>query len=272
MRMCLRLLLAAMVLLAPVLLSAQTKLSGERVQGGLILGQTTRNSRVFFNKTALRVSKNGDFLFGFGRDAKPSAKLRVIAPDGSEETIALTIKKRDYKIQRINGLPSKMVTPPKSRLDRIRRENVGIAKARKFDTARPHYLSGFTAPAKGPISGVYGSQRVLNGKPRRPHFGIDYAAPEGAPVIAPSDGIVRLAERDLYYTGGTVMLDHGHGLSSAFLHMKSVAVQVGERVSQGQNIGTVGATGRATGPHLDWRVNWFKVRLDPALVLKLWGK
>ena len=114
------------------------------------------------------------------------------------------------------------------------------------------------------ISGVYGSQRILNGKPRQPHYGIDIAAPKGTPVVAPADAVVRLAESDLYYTGGTLILDHGHGLSSAFLHLATVDVRVGESVRRGQKIGTVGSTGRSTGPHLDWRINWFDRRIDPA--------
>ena len=160
-----------------------------------------------------------------------------------------------------------MVTPPKTVLDRIKRENRLIKKARSEDSAVPHFLRGWQWPAKGRISGVYGSQRILNGKPRRPHYGIDIAAPVGTPIVAPSDGIVRLAERDLYYTGGTIILDHGHGLSSAFLHMQRVTVKPGQMVKQGQKIGTLGSTGRSTGPHLDWRINLFGARLDPQLLV-----
>ena len=159
-----------------------------------------------------------------------------------------------------------MVTPPESVLARIKSENAKIAEARAQDRAEPDYLTGFVWPTVGRISGVYGSQRILNGKPRQPHYGIDIAAPAGTPVRAPADGIVTLAEGDLYYTGGTLIIDHGHGLTSAFLHMKDVEVALGQRVRQGERIGTVGSTGRSTGPHLDWRINWFKARIDPSLL------
>ena len=159
-----------------------------------------------------------------------------------------------------------MVTPPESVLARIKRENAKIHAVRMNDRAEPFFEKGWVWPAKGRISGVYGSQRILNGKTRRPHFGVDVAAPVGTKVIAPSDGVVVLAESSLYYTGGTIILDHGHGLTSAFLHMSALAVKTGQRVQQGDLLGAVGATGRATGPHLDWRINWFDRRLDPALL------
>jgi murein DD-endopeptidase MepM/ murein hydrolase activator NlpD len=182
----------------------------------------------------------------------------------SEQTLA--IKPRVYDIQRIDGLAPRMVTPPESVLARIKRENAKIHAARMNDRAEPFFEKGWVWPAKGRISGVYGSQRILNGKARRPHFGVDVAAPVGVKVIAPSDGVVVLAESSLYYTGGTIILDHGHGLTSAFLHMSALAVKAGQRVQQGDLLGAVGATGRATGPHLDWRINWFDRRLDPALL------
>ena len=182
-------------------------------------------------------------------------------------TRTFEIAKRSYNIQRIDGLPPNMVTPSEKELVRIRKENAKIGAVRKVDRPEPLFESGFVWPAKGRISGVYGSQRILNGEPRRPHFGVDVAAPVGTPITAPADGIVVLAEDDLYYTGGTVILDHGHGLTSAFLHMKDVTVQVGQHLAQGGMIGTLGATGRATGPHLDWRMNWFNQRVDPALLV-----
>ena len=180
------------------------------------------------------------------------------------ERTALTVAPRSYDVQRIDGLPPKYVTPPADVLARIRRENAAIRTARMQNRGEALYLSGFDWPARGRISGIYGSQRILNGQPRRPHFGIDIAAPTGTPVVAPADGVVMLADTDHYYTGGTIILDHGHGLSSALLHMETVTVAVGDRLRKGDPMGTVGAGGRATGPHLDWRVNWFDKRLDPA--------
>jgi murein DD-endopeptidase MepM/ murein hydrolase activator NlpD len=170
-------------------------------------------------------------------------------------------------VQRIDGLPPRQVTPPQEVLDRIRVENIEIGKARANDTPQAWFAGGFVWPAIGPISGVYGSQRILNGKPRQPHYGVDVAMPTGTPVRAPAPGRVTLAENDLYFTGGTVILDHGHGVTSAFLHMSKVHVQVGDVLGQGDLLGEIGATGRVTGAHLDWRVNWFKVRIDPELVV-----
>ena len=160
-----------------------------------------------------------------------------------------------------------MVTPSEEDLKRIRRENAWIAGVRRLDTDEPYYRTGFAWPSIGPVTGVYGSQRILNGEPRRPHYGVDIAPGRGAPVYSPADGVIALAEKDLYFTGGTVMIDHGYGITSVMSHLQSVSVAVGQTVRQGDAIGTVGATGRATGPHLDWRVNWFEVRLDPALLV-----
>ena len=180
----------------------------------------------------------------------------------------LEIERRRYDIQRIDGLPKKMVTPPPELLVRIREEGAKVREARAFDTAELDLFVPFAWPAQGPISGVYGSQRILNGEPRQPHFGVDIAASTGTPVRAPAGGDIRLAEPDLYYSGGTVILDHGHGLSSSFLHMSRIDVEVGQRVAQGEVIGAIGATGRVTGAHLDWRMNWFERRLDPALLVE----
>lgn len=242
-------------------------LNGNLTQGGLVFGTVAPGSRVMLDGRTVRVSAAGRFVFGFGRDAPPSAALRVVRPDGAVETRTLSIAPRDYNVQHIEGLPPKMVTPPEDVLARIRRENEMIAAARAQDRAEPLFDSGFIWPAQGIITGVYGSQRVLNGEPRRPHYGIDIAAPAGTPVVSPADAVVTLAETDLYYTGGTLILDHGHGLSSAMLHMKTLSVSVGQRVRQGDPLGTVGAGGRATGPHLDWRINWFDQRVDPAFLV-----
>ncbi len=252
------------VLLAPAMaLAGALSLDGDFTQGGLVYGTTEPGARVSFRGRDMRVSAAGAFLIGFGRDDEGPFELSVHHPDGSHTRRSIEIAGRDYAVQRIDGLPPKMVTPPPETLARIRRENGWIAKVRARDTAEPFFVSGFVWPATGPISGVYGSRRILNGEPRRPHFGVDVAAPAGSPVVAPSPGIVALAEKDLYYTGGTVMIDHGHGLTSVFSHMSAVLVRVGERIKQGVLIGRIGATGRVTGPHLDWRVNLFKTRLDP---------
>ena len=225
---------------------AETTLSGSFTQGGLVIGQTEPGAQVTLDGRNVRVSDTGVFVFGFTRDFGPEASLGITTPDGEHEARTLSITPRNYAIQRIDGLPPKMVTPPETVLTRIRSEISEIKAARAIDTNQPLFLSGWEWPTIGRISGVYGSQRVLNGEPRRPHFGIDIAAPKGTVVSAPADGIVQLAVTDHYYTGGTIILDHGHGLSSAFLHMERVDVAVGAVVKRGERLGTVGSTGRST--------------------------
>ena len=242
-------------------------LEGNFIQGGLVFGSADPGTRVALDGQEVRVSADGRFVFGFTRDAPAQAELIVTYPDGSTESRRLQIEKRDYKVQRIDGLPPKMVSPPESVWKRIKAENAMIGKVRLVDRETPYYRSGFVWPTIGRISGVYGSQRILNGKPKQPHYGIDIAAPEGTPVRAPADGVVVLVHRDMYYTGGTIIVDHGHGLTSTFIHMKDISVEEGQELRQGAVIGTVGATGRATGPHLDWRINWFKARIDPSLLV-----
>lgn len=260
-------LLLCLASVLPVTAAAGTDLKGNFVQGGLVIGSAAPGSKVRLDGAPVRVGPRGEFLFGFTRDAAAAAVLEIEGPDGTVDRRDLTVTPRDYDIQRIEGLPPKMVTPPPDVLARIRREGEAIRLARSEDTPGAYFASGFAWPAKGRISGVYGSQRILNGEPRRPHYGIDIAGPVGTPVVAPADGIVRLAEPDLFYSGGTIILDHGHGLSSSFLHMSAVSVKAGDMVRQGDPLGAIGATGRATGPHLDWRINWFDRRLDAGLLV-----
>lgn len=247
--------------------AGEIRLDGDFIQGGLVRGVAPPGSAITLDGRRLRLSPEGIFVFGFGRDAAPEAVLVVAYPGGEEETRRLAIASRTYRIQRIEGLPEKMVTPPPELSARIREEGANVHAARAFDMAETFFAASFAWPARGSISGVYGSQRILNGEPRQPHFGVDIAAPLGTPVRAPAGGEIRLAEPDLYYSGGTVILDHGHGLSSSFLHMSRVDVSVGQLVAQGDVIGAIGATGRVTGAHLDWRINWFERRLDPALLV-----
>jgi murein DD-endopeptidase MepM/ murein hydrolase activator NlpD len=241
-------------------------LEGSFVQGGLVVGHVPPGSAVSVDGQPVRVSGDGVFLTGFHRDAPERSELRVRYPEGKQERRVLTIDRRKYQIQRIDGLPPKQVTPSKKDLERIRREAAMARKARERDDPRTDFLTGFIWPLEGRISGVYGSQRVLNGQPRRPHYGVDIAAPRGTPARAPADGIVTLAYPDMYFSGGTLIMDHGHGLSSSFLHLSRILVKEGQRVRQGEIVAEVGATGRVTGPHLDWRMNLFDKRLDPSLL------
>ena len=241
-------------------------LEGNFIQGGLVKGKIDSNISVRFKERLLRKTSKGFFVIGFGRDHPKIANLSIkINQNWISKT--LNIKKRIYKTQMINGLEKKMVTPPKSFYDRIIRENKAIKNIRNLDSDIDFIFEEFNWPAKGIISGVFGSQRILNGKPKRPHYGIDIAAKKGTSVFAPIESIVRMAEKDLYYTGGTIMLDHGHGVISVYSHLSLINVNVGDKVKKGQKIGEIGSTGRSTGPHLDWRINWFLQRLDPALLV-----
>lgn len=243
------------------------ELQGQMTQGSLIRGTVAPNSQVWFNDEVIKVSKQGHFVFGFSRDDKLTHNLRWVLPNGEKHQRVLELTKRDYAIQKIEGLPPKMVTPPEEVLVRIRNDNKQVGAARKLNDERVDFMQTFMWPAEGPISGVYGSQRVLNGKPRRPHYGVDVAAPTGTPVFAPADGIVTLWVADMYYSGGTMIIDHGHGVSSTFLHLHAGHVKVGQYVKQGELVAEIGATGRVTGAHLDWRMNWKHVRTDPELLV-----
>lgn len=243
------------------------ELRGQWQQGGIVFGKVVPGYEVQVGDRRVRTTVAGDFVFGIAPDAPPEFTLELIHPDGDRERFRYDIKQRKYKVQHVNGVEQKHVTPPAELTARIQREAELARAARLRDDPRADFLQSFIWPLSGPITGVYGSRRVYNGTPRSPHYGLDIAAPTGARVVAPAGGVVTLAEDDLFYSGGTLILDHGHGLSSTFIHLSKLLVAVGERVEQGQAIAEVGATGRVTGPHLDWRMNWFDVRLDPALLM-----
>lgn len=238
-------------------------LAGEAIQGGLIWGRVDPAATVTLDDLTLAVLPNGYFVAGFHRDAPPRSVLRV--DEGCE--LVVQVAQRRYRIQRVEGVPQRTVTPPPEQLARIRRERALVAAAKARRIEKPAWLmqidGAFVWPLRGRISGVYGSQRVYNGTPGNPHYGVDVAAPAGTPVRAPAAGRVTLAEDDLFYSGGTVILDHGYGLSSSFLHLSEVGVAVGDELAAGDRIGAVGASGRATGPHLDWRMSWRDRRIDP---------
>ena len=238
---------------------------GKFIQGSFILGKTEPDSEVFIDKQKVKVTSDGYFAFGLGRDRKNDVVITI-----NEKKIVKKVFKRKYKIQRIDGLEKKKVTPPEEVYERIRRENKWIGEARATNSDLTSFKNKFSIPVENAIiTGVYGSQRILNGKPKWPHYGLDFAADKGTKIKAMLDGIVTLVEPDLFYTGGTLIFDHGHGISTLYMHMQKILVKKGQRVKQGDIIGTVGSTGRATGAHLDVRLNWFHTRLDPATVLDI---
>lgn len=243
------------------------ELDGPVIQGALRVGTVAPGAAVSVDGNPVRVSGGtGQFVFGVGRDRTKPIAIAIKSPDGVTERQSFEVVARDYDIERIDGLPRRKVSPNAADLDRIRREGRLISAARARDSDFPYALAGFRWPMTGRISGRYGNQRVLNGEPRRPHLGVDIAAPQGTPVAASGAGVVSLAERDLFFTGGTIAIDHGHGVTSIYSHLADIDVAVGQTVAAGESIGTVGSTGRSTGPHLDWRINWFDLRLDPELI------
>ena len=240
---------------------------GKFQQGSFIIGKTKAGSKILIDERKIRVSKDGFFAFGLGRDRKKNIIIKEIN-NKQIKVFEKKVLKRKYKIQKIDELPKKQVTPPKEVYKRIKEDNILIGKAREINSPLNFFKKKFIKPLNNAIvTGVYGSQRILNGKPRRPHFGLDFAAKEGTPIKAMMDGIVTLAEKDLYFTGGTIIFDHGHGISTLYMHMKDIHVEKGQVINQGDIVGTVGKTGRSTGPHLDIRLNWFNVKLDPASIL-----
>ena len=240
---------------------------GKFIQGHFIIGKTEPYTKVLIDKKEVKVTDDGFFAFGIGRDRKYDVVI-TLNKDGNKQKIVKKVQKRKYNIQRIDGLEEKKVTPPEEVYERINKENKLIAKARAINSDLDFFRNKFIIPVDDAIiTGVYGSQRILNGKPKWPHYGLDFAQKEGTAVKAMLNGTVTLAEPDLYYTGGTLIFDHGHGISTLYMHMQKILVDEGQKVKQGDIIGTVGSTGRATGPHLDIRLNWFDTRLDPATAL-----
>jgi murein DD-endopeptidase MepM/ murein hydrolase activator NlpD len=256
--------LLALLLVAQPVVANEIELSGEPVQGGLIFGQVPPGTEVRLDLQQILVSEDGRFVIGFGRDETGFRQLSLRYPDDNRtEARTLEVVPREYDIEHIDGLPPRTVTPDPAAAKRIREENRMVASAKARRDNRADYAQGFAWPATGRISGVYGSQRILNGEPRNPHFGVDVAAQTGTLVTAPAPGIVTLTHPDMYFSGGTIILDHGQGLSSSFLHLSEILVEAGQRVDTGDPIGRIGATGRATGPHLDWRMSWLDRRVDP---------
>ncbi|MEO5962055.1 MAG: M23 family metallopeptidase [Thermomonas sp.] len=237
-------------------------------QGAMVIGKVPIGSRVRHGERNLLVTSYGSVVFGVGRDETGRLQVSVQAPNSPAKIISIAVSSRDWPIENINGVPPSTVNPPKAIAERIAREQARVSAARTRNDERTGFAQAFIWPVKGRISGRFGNQRVYNGTPKSAHSGMDIAAPTGTPVKAPADGVITFADSGLYLTGGTMVLDHGHGISSNFLHLSRIDVNVGDSVKQGEVIAAVGATGRATGPHLHWGMSWFDVRIDPLLVLE----
>ncbi|KFZ31867.1 hypothetical protein IDSA_04055 [Pseudidiomarina salinarum] len=262
----------AFIILSPTIAAAKTdpviQFTGAFSPGALIIGKTASVNEVTLDGESLKVTPAGRVVFGFGRDAQGSKTINVKTPAGVVHEVIIELAPREYDIDRVDGVPQQTVTPDPAQVARAREEAAKVWQARQVFSNREDFLLPVVKPAEGRISGVYGSQRIFNGEPRNPHFGLDIAAPTGTPVKAPWPGVVVLAEPDLFYSGGTLIIDHGYGITSTYIHLHKLHVQPGAEIRQGDVIAEIGATGRVTGPHLDWRINWQQERLDPALVLE----
>ncbi|WP_323816145.1 M23 family metallopeptidase [Cellvibrio sp. NN19] len=243
-------------------------LRGEWQQGGLVIGKVPAGTQVEYRGKHLQISPAGEFVLGLGRDAAKQVSLVTIDGSGQRQEHEFTVKQRTYNIQKVTGVPQRTVEPDPAQVERAQREAKMAADARKGDLPLTFFAQKFEWPLIGPVTGVYGSQRFYNGVPNSPHYGVDIAKPVGTLVKAPAGGVVTLVHPDMFFSGGTLIIDHGHGLSSTFIHLSEVLVKEGDDITQGQIIAKVGKTGRATGPHLDWRMNWFEERIDPQLLVE----
>ena len=254
-------------IVAPVMNELPLAVEGEWLPGAMLIGRTAPGVSVKVLDRTIVSDAHGMFVFGLGRDTGNTVVLELEAPEGVQRRSEYAVQRREYDIQRIEGVESKYVSPPKDVIARINEDARKIRRARQIHSPTPFFLDGFIWPAEGPVTGVYGSQRIFNGVPKRPHFGLDIGAPQGTHVFAPASGVVSLVHSNMYYSGGTLIVDHGHGISSTFIHLSDILVTENQHLKRGDLIAKIGATGRATGPHLDWRVNWYEQRLDPALLL-----
>ena len=239
--------------------------NGSFSQGGLITGKLSNHAKVFVDGKKMKISKEGYFIFGISKNHTKDLQIKIKEKE-SERTIIKKIAKRKFKIQKINGLPSRKVTPNKEDMKRIRKEGKLISIAKNENSNLNFFFKGFIRPIDGLTTGVYGSQRILNGKPRRPHYGIDIAAPKGSKIKNSNSGKVVLSEKNLFFTGGTIIIEHGHGLVSIYSHLDKIFVKKGDSIKKGHIIGTVGSTGRSTGPHLDFRLYCRNIPVDPDLI------
>lgn len=245
----------------------QVRLKGEYLPGSIVIGKAEKQLKsVTLNNEVLRFDSSGNFIFGFDRDDKGKYELKIIYSDGTHEEIGFKLKKRKYNIQRIDDIDRNYVTPPENELERIERESRIIKKVKSKigDVKETFYTDGIEKPVQGGrITGVFGSQRIFRDVKKSPHNGVDIAKPKGTPVSSMAGGKVVLTGDNYYYSGNLVIIDHGQGLMSMYLHMSKILVKEGQIVHKGEKIGEIGTTGRSTGPHLHWAVQWYSKRIDP---------
>ena len=242
-------------------------------QAELSVGRLPPGSQVFRIHTdgkrePIRVSANGLFVIAASKEQTAPIELELVLQDTHRFSHQVRITPREFPVEHVRGVPQATVTPDPETAARIAKEQAEVTAQRNRDDARDDFSAQFIWPVSGRISGRFGSQRVYNGKPGSGHSGMDIAAASGTAVKAPAAGLVTYANANMFLTGGTVLLDHGHGVSSNFLHLSRLDVAAGDYVRQGQVIGAVGATGRASGPHLHWGMNWFSTRIDPQTLVK----
>jgi len=259
----------ALAILSAHAADRELQLPDQLQQGQLVVGHAPKGAKIEFAGRRVLVGDDGVFVFGLGRDAPAEEKLHIRYSNGKASDVVLKIARREYETERVNGLPQQTVTPSPELTKRIERERARVAETRHRDDAREDFEQGFLDPVENArVSGLWGRQRIDNGKPMAPHFGLDFAVPNGTPIRATAPGVVTLAEMGMVLNGGIVVLDHGHGVSTTTIHMSRIDVKPGQKLKQGDIVGLAGATGRATGPHVHWAANWFDVPIDPALLPK----
>ena len=245
------------------------ELCGKAAQGEILKGYAPGAQKILFDDREYMLSPSGNFLLAFGRDEAASKKLTVVESNGNIKDYPLNIAATKWDIQDIKGIPQKKVTPSAADQKEISRERSDLKKALAEGLNKNYWEKGFIMPVKGRISGHFGGQRIMNGKKMNPHQGTDIAAPEGTPVKAASNGIIRLSGGNYFYSGNTIVIDHGHRLFTIYAHLKETSVKPGDYVKQGQIIGKVGKTGRVTGPHLHWGASLNGIRFTPESLLHM---
>jgi murein DD-endopeptidase MepM/ murein hydrolase activator NlpD len=265
-------LIIAILFITSSIISQEIKFYGNFEPGNFIIAEGSNVKWAWINDTQLKVDDERVFSFGFDAKETGDKTLKIKHDDGKVSLKKIKLPSRKYKIQRINNKKQQFSKTPDSLKMRIKKERE-ISKEAKSEIGKINtafYKSGFMRPIKGgSISSVFGSQRILNGVPKNMHNGLDIAVPRGTSVYAMTDGVVRLNANNFYYAGNHIILDHGQGLNSMYLHLSESLVQEGQNVKKGEKIGKVGTTGRSTGPHLHWCVQWYGKRVDPARLLKM---